>query len=88
MNILTRLLDFIKSRNKIPNAEKAEMEKFISQLLVEEKIQTLSKHQKSLEAWAKEIYKMIKNHPEIDEETAINYILYTFGCILNKENKC
>ena len=31
---------------------------------------------------------LIKNHPEIDEETAINYILYTFGCILNKENKC
>ena len=85
MHTLSRLLEFIKTRNKIPTSEKAEMEKFISQLLIDEKIQTLSKYEKPLKNWAKEIFIMLKNHPEIDEETATNYILYVFSCIMNKE---
>lgn len=85
MHTLSRLLEYIKTRDKIPTAEKANMESFLSQLLIDEKIETLSKHEKSLKEWAKEIFKMVKNHPEIDEKTATNYILYVFSCIMNKE---
>ena len=87
MYTLSRLLDYIKTRDKMPKAEKAALENYLSQLLIDEKIQTLSKYEKSLEDWAKEIFKMVKEHPEIDEKTATNYIMYVFSCIMNKEKK-